>query len=96
MLAVDTFDYEGHSISIVPEMHKGKLQYWFCVDNRPISNVSKRDTAKRVAINFVDVITDSHYATSRTGKVADYTNDGLPPYMGKKRVKPSKKKVSVQ
>lgn len=89
-MKVDTFDYLDHRVQIVPQLIKGKLQHWFVIDDRPISNVKKKDHAKRLAINFIDLIEDPHYHESVKQEMA---GNRLPPEPGMNRRELSRRRI---
>lgn len=59
-----SFTYRGVSIQIRPSEHRGKPIHWIIVRGREITFVSNCDTAKRIAIGFVDVVLDEGFAGS--------------------------------
>jgi hypothetical protein len=67
-----TFTYHDFVVDIAKETHKGKTRYWFLVDNRPITFVSNPDTAKRLAIKFIEVIVDEQFMMTKQGVTANY------------------------
>lgn len=62
---MEVFVYSGHTVSIETDVRKKKEVYWIKVDQRTLTFVSRMDTAKRIAIKFIDLITDSSYMNSR-------------------------------
>ncbi len=60
-----TFNYQGHVVVISPQDSPKGVQYWFIVDDRPITYSSNPDTAKRLATRFIDVVNDSVFKKSR-------------------------------
>jgi hypothetical protein len=66
----ETFSYEGFLITISPQVRKGRLQWWFIVNARPIQFVSRPDTAKRLACQFIDTVLAAYHKKSRTHRLS--------------------------
>ena len=65
-----TFDYQGHSVIISPQNSPKGIRYWFIIDGRPVTYTSNPDTAKRLAVRFIEVTNDAYYKKSRTNAPA--------------------------
>lgn len=64
---MEIFTYRSREVRIIPDTRKGKAIYWIIVNGTPMSFVSNPETAKRYAINFLDVALGEEYQTSRHG-----------------------------
>lgn len=63
----ETLFYKGSCIQFVTDIQKKKPVYWIVIDNRTITFVSKLETAKRIACNFIDVVDGEEFMTTKHG-----------------------------
>lgn len=62
---IDCFTYRGVAVQIKPAEHRGKLVYWIVVRGHEVTFVAQLDTARRIAVNFVDVVLEESYLKTR-------------------------------
>lgn len=63
----ETFIYNGHEIMIKSQEGKrGKTQYWFFIDARPITFADKENTARSTAMGYVDVMNEEDFHEHKT------------------------------
>jgi hypothetical protein len=59
-----SFMYRNRAVQIAPELRKKKTVYWVRISGRPIDFLSNPESAKRFAVNFIDVIDSDEYLES--------------------------------
>jgi hypothetical protein len=64
-IETETLIYRNMAIRLVPEIRKKRLQYWIFINNNPLTFVTNKETAKRIAVNFIDVVKGEGYMDSR-------------------------------
>lgn len=62
---VDTIYYNGSTIQFVSDLKNRKQVYWIVIDDRPLTFVSKLETAKRIAVRFIDVVDGDEFTDSQ-------------------------------
>lgn len=71
---MEQFFYKLKMIHIVPDFRKNKVIYWVVINRHVVDFLSNRDSAKRFAINFIDVLKEDDHQTSRKGWMRNYQN----------------------
>lgn len=69
-----TFTYRDLLIEIVPGNYKKKSVYYIYIAGKALTFVSNPDTAKRIAVNFIDVSFDSFVSKNRQGTTRNVLN----------------------
>ncbi len=62
---MESLIYRNKIIDIVKDQRKGEDIYWLLVNKHAITFVSNPETAKRLAVNFIDTILGEYYQESR-------------------------------
>lgn len=62
---MEIFTYKEVIVELIDDIRKKKPIIWIKVNGHYLTCVSKRDTAKRLACNFIDTVFDKYYQGSR-------------------------------